>query len=119
MKQECNPSGSGGSNLRWVARNDSLPSSSGTVDITIAELKNFKELQVCVQYPGGRVFQSPLTRYIEGVTVYQESVYAYSDPGGYIVIYFALDRSTGKITFTHKRSPGSVETTFVGYFIAT
>lgn len=119
MKQECNPGGSGGSNLRWVARNDSLPSSSGgSVDITIAELKNFKELQICVSYPDGRVFESPLIRHIEGVTLYQTSVFCYYG-GSYISIYFSLDTTTGKLTFVHHRSNGSATTTFVGYFIAT
>lgn len=119
MKQECNPGGSGGSNLRWVARNDSLPSSSGSTTITIEELKNFKELQICVAYPEGRVFESPLIRRIEGVTLYQETVFVYYNVGGYISIYFQLDRSTGKITFHHNRTNGSATTTFAGYFIAT
>lgn len=119
MKQECNPGGSGGSNLRWVARNDSLPSSSGgSVDITIAELKNFKELQICVSYFDGRVLESPLIRRIEGVTLYQEIVFGYYG-GDYISVYFALDTTTGKLTFRHYRSNGSATTTFAGYFIAT
>lgn len=119
MKQECNPSGSGGSNLRWVARNDSLPSSPETTTITIEELKNFKELQICVSYPNGLVFQSPVIRCIEGTTIYQETVFVYYNAYGYISIYFQLDRSTGKITFHHARTNGSATATFAGYFIAT
>lgn len=119
MKQECNPGGSGGSNLRWVARSDSLPSGSASVDITVSELKNFKELQICVSYPDGQVFSSPLMRYMEGVTLYQESVFSYYDAGNYISIYVVLDISTGKIKFYHRRSGSSATAKFAGYFIAT
>ena len=119
MKQECNPGGSGGSNLRWVARNDSLPGQRGTVDVTISEIKNFKELQLCVAYHDGRILETPLIRRIEGSTIYQGSAYVWYDSGNYINVYYVLDATTGKITFYHYRNNGSVTTTFAGYFIAT
>lgn len=119
MKQECNPGGSGGSNLRWVARSDSLPGSAGTVDVTISEIKNFKELQLCVAYYDGRILEGPLIRRIEGKTSYQGSVFQMYDGISYLDVHYSLDTNTGKITFHHYRNSGSVTVTFAGYFIAT